>query len=98
MYFKVIDAPYDNGKFIINGSDKFYNLIGYTDGSYNIYQARAYGLMYGDFLRMVRDNYGAVLKGKGHKYPTYYFLDENQAKIFCKELNSQFSRFLLSFS
>ena len=90
-YFKIIEAPYDKDKYIISGTDLFYSFVGYTDGSYNVYQSRAFGLTYASYLRMVRDVYGGRLKGKGHKYPTFYFTSQEDAKPLLKELNQRFS-------
>jgi hypothetical protein len=57
-----------------------------TLGSYNILAARVFGLPYPDYLRMVRDNYGAVLNGK-EGYIIYSFTNKENAHKLVKELN-----------
>lgn len=88
-YFTVIDAPYDAGHYIVSGTDSFYNYFGYTDSSYNVYQARIMGLTYASYLRMVRDNFGAKLRGKGHKYPSAYFGEKDKAEKLAKALDDR---------
>lgn len=90
-YFKVIDAPYDNGHYIISGTDSYYNYFKWTDGSYNVYHARIMGLTYASYLRMARDVYGAGLRGKGHKYPTAYFNSRAEAEKLAKVLDERLS-------
>lgn len=90
-YFKVIDAPYDNGHYIISGTDSYYNYFKWTDGSYNVYHARIMGLTYASYLRMARDVYGAGLRGKGHKYPTVYFNSRAEAEKLAKVLDERLS-------
>lgn len=90
-YFKVIDAPYDNGHYIISGTDSYYNYFKWTDGSYNVYHARIMGLTYASYLRMARDVYGAGLRGKGHKYPTAYFNNKKDAEKLARVLDERLS-------
>lgn len=90
-YFRVIDAPYDNGHYIISGTDSYYNYFKWTDGSYNVYHARIMGLTYASYLRMARDVYGAGLRGKGHKYPTAYFNSRAEAEKLAKVLDERLS-------
>ena len=89
-YFKVIEAPYDNKHYIISGTDSYYEYFKWTDGSYNVFNARIMGLTYASYLRMARDLYGAELRGKGHKYPSAYFKNkvdgEKLAKVLDKRL------------
>lgn len=88
-YFKVIEAPYDNNHFIISGTDAYYDYFKWTDGSYNVYHARIMGLTYASYLRMVRDNFGAKLRGKGHKYPSSFFEDKKDAEKLAKILDER---------
>lgn len=90
-YFKVIEAPYDNNHFIISGTDAYYNYFKWTDGSYNVFNARIMGLTYASYLRMARDIYGAVLKGKGHKYPSAYFNSKAEGEKLAKVLDERLS-------
>lgn len=90
-YFKVIDAPYDNGHYIISGTDEYYSYFKWTDGSYNVYHARIMGLTYASYLRMARDNFNAGLRGKGHKYPTAYFDNRKDAEKLAKVLDERLS-------
>ena len=59
-------------------------------GSLNIVHARIFGLPYHNFLRYVRDTYGARLAGKGHKYPNFYFPNEAAAIQYATELNKRY--------
>lgn len=90
-YFKMIEAPCRKNKYIISGTDAYYNYFKYTDYSYNIYNARIMGLTYASYLRMARDIYGATLSGKGQRYVSAYFDSiedgEKLAKILDKRLS-----------
>lgn len=88
-YFKIINAPYDEKRYIISGTDSFYNYFGYTDGSYNVYQARIFGLTYASYLKMARDIYEAEIKGKGHRYPSIYFKEKDKAMKLAKILDER---------
>lgn len=95
-YFKVIEAPYRNGYYLISGTDNFYEYFKWTDSSYSVYQARIMGLTYASYLRMARDKFGAELRGKGHKYVSFHFQErkeaERLARILDKRLNYLISR------
>ena len=54
-----------------------------TEGSLNVLAARVLEISYANFLRLCRDEFGAQIIGKGHKYPVAYF-----------ELNEPFYAFL----
>lgn len=88
-YFQVIKAPYDNNNYIISGTDSFYSYFKYTDGSYNVYNARIMGLSYASYLQLARDKYNGILRGKGHRYPTVYFKSEEDAKRLARELDNR---------
>lgn len=59
-------------------------------GSYNLLAARLFGLSYADYLRMVRDNYGAVLNGR-EGYIIFTIQDKTQAEKLVKELNRRWN-------
>lgn len=63
-------------------------------GTLNIIHARIFGLPYHEFLRYVRDTYGARISGKGHKYPNFYFPDEEAALRYATELNDRYAHIL----
>lgn len=42
-------------------------------GSYAVLAARVMEIPYADYLRFCRDEFGAKIMGKGHKYPIAYF-------------------------
>lgn len=60
-------------------SDIVYDTIVYTDSSYNVLYARLLGLSWANFLRFIRDNYDAEIKGKESLYPVFWF--KNKAKV-----------------
>lgn len=71
--FKVSEAM-DSNTYMVGIEDTFYNIIlPYRQkGSYNVIAARVLGFSYPDYLRYVRDNYNALLKGKeGYSYAYY---------------------------
>lgn len=94
-YFKVIDAPYDNEHYIISGTDAYYNYFKWTDGSYNVFNARIMGLTYSSYLRMARDNFNGEIRGKGHKYPSIRFTNKEDAKKLAEILDKRLA-FLIS--
>lgn len=91
-YCRAEVSPYHNDMYIIHYEDKFYNLIGPIRGSYHIFQARIFGLDYADYLRMLRDNYNAIIIGKEHKYPVAYFKNKNDVDKIVTELNNRFTQ------
>lgn len=71
--FKITDGIDDN-TYMVGLEDNIYDLITpyYLNGSYNIVAARVLGFSYPDYLRFVRDNYNATLKGNaGYSYAIY---------------------------
>ena len=56
------------GKYMIRADLGSFHLLS-TEGSYNIIQARLFGITYAQYLRMCRDEFGAEIIGKGEKYP-----------------------------
>ena len=68
-YAKLIPAL-DNNGYKINLD---YMLPNIKEGSYNVLFARIFGLSYPDFLRCVRDVFGAEIRGKNCRYPYFIF-------------------------
>lgn len=82
------ESPYYPGKYRIAMSlDEFY--CDYTEGSYNVIQARLFGLSYPQFLRMCRDCFGAEIIGKGSLYPVAYFKFSKQLVDLVDSLNAR---------
>ena len=82
------ESPYYPGKYRIAMSlDEFY--CDYTEGSYNVMQARLFGLSYPQFLRMCRDCFGAEIIGKGSLYPVAYFKFSKQLVDLVDSLNAR---------
>lgn len=85
--FKVTEGI-DNGTYMVGLEDFIYELfkVHYISGSYNILAARVLGFSYPDYLRYVRDNYKATLKGReGYSYAIYK--NRNDCYDIVKELN-----------
>lgn len=67
-------------------SAEFYERVqGSISGSFTLLFPRIWGLKSSDFLRMVRDLYGATLNGKNGGYITFSFPKEEDAKRFFDE-------------
>ena len=60
-----------------------------TEGSLNVLAARVMEISYADFLRLCRDEFGAQILGKGHKYPVAYFELNEPFYAFLKLLNTR---------
>lgn len=88
-YFKVDNASYNKGYYTVTGTDSFYNYFKWTDGSYKVFYARIMGLTYPSYLRMVRNNFSAELSGKGHKYPSAYFKNKDDAERLASTLDKR---------
>lgn len=58
--------------------------------SWLILYARIFNLEYPDFLRMVRDIYGATLEGKQGGYISFYFSEKMMCQKFIKDTNKRF--------
>ena len=71
-----------------------YGLIGKKEkGSFNVIQARLFGLTYPDYLRYVRENYNGTITGKtGYSYIT--FKNSADCDRLVKELNSRWDKIL----
>ena len=69
--FKVTETCTEN-EYMVGLDDYIYQLIGKQSGSFNIVAARVLDFTYPDYLRYVRQNYNATLKGKkGYSYAVY---------------------------
>lgn len=69
--FKVTETCTEN-EYMVGLDDHTYQLIGKQSGSFNIVAARVLDFTYPDYLRYVRQNYNATLKGKkGYSYAVY---------------------------
>lgn len=78
------------GKYMIRADlEKFY--LNYTEGNYNVIQARLMGLTYAQYLRMCRDCFGAEIIGKGSIYPVAYFKRSTELDALIDFLNVQAS-------
>lgn len=63
-----------------------------TCGSYNILLARIFDLSYADYLRMCRDEYGAVLRGKNCLYVIPLFSSDSKIDLLINNLNKRFTK------
>jgi hypothetical protein len=87
VFYRDESASYP-GKFLIKADlDAFY--LKYTEGSYNVIQARLMGLTYAQYLRMCRDCFGAEIIGKGSKYPVAYFKLSQELQALIENLNAR---------
>ena len=69
--FKVTETCAEN-EYMVGLDDYIYQLIGKQSGSFNIVAARVLDFTYPDYLRYVRQNQNATLKGKkGYSYAVY---------------------------
>ena len=60
------------GEYTVKLTDEMFSLMGCQLGSFNVVAARILGFSYPDYLRYVRDNHNATLKGKqGYSYAVY---------------------------
>lgn len=69
--FKV-EETCNEGEYMVRLTDEMFSLMGCQSGSFNIVAARILGFSYPDYLRYVRQNHNAILKGKdGYSYAIY---------------------------
>lgn len=87
------EALYAPNRRKVVPSMAFYDVIGSTSGSFNIFPCRLFKLTPAQYLRMVRDEYGATLEGKTG-YIGYYFNDTKQCDALVKELNRRWAIFV----
>jgi len=84
--FYLDESPVMTGKYLIRVKHEEFHCKS-TVGSYNILPARLFGITYANYLRLARDEYGAVIYGKGTNYPVAYFDDNAKAHLLVKSLN-----------
>lgn len=76
------------GKWMIRADlEKFH--LDFTEGNYNIIQARLFSLSYPQFLRMCRDCFGAEIIGKNSMYPVAYFKRSKELDALIDNLNAR---------
>ena len=91
----MITKAFYNGETLTNSyrTIRFldHDFIGFKKlGSFNVIQARLFGLSYPDYLRMLRSEYNATLCGKqGYSYAI--FKDSKDCDRICKELNKRWA-------
>lgn len=90
MYFRTMTTGL--GQYFANTTMELMDELNIClNGSYTIIFPRLYNLSYAQFLRMVRDVYGAtLLKGNNKKYIHFYFTDEKKCNQFVKDSNERF--------
>lgn len=76
------------GKYMIRADHEKFHME-YTEGSYNVIQARLMGLTYPAYLRMCRDCFGAEIVGKGSNYPVAYFKFSKELNDLIEQLNAR---------
>lgn len=76
------------GKYMVRADLEKFHLT-YTEGSYNVIQARLMGLTYANYLRMCRDIYGAEIVGKGSLYPYPIFKFSKDLHDLIEQLNAR---------
>lgn len=82
------ESLYYPGKWLIQMKHDDFCLFS-TSGNYNIICARLMNLSYANYLRFCRDILGAVVIGKGTKYPIPYFKKDENLFAFLKFLNAR---------
>lgn len=76
------------GKYMVRvDAEKFH--LNYTEGSFNVIQARLFGLTYANYLRMCRDIYGAEIVGKNSGYPYAIFKFSKGLEDLIEQLNAR---------
>lgn len=84
--------PFTNSETVITATQRqvrFHDhdyIGGIKAGSYNVIQARLFGLSFPDYLRFVRDKYHATLVGKSG-YTYFIFTNSADCDALVKELN-----------
>ena len=88
--FKIEDSIQFDG-YRVNFTPAMWNFLDgvMIDSSWNIFYARLFSLPYPEFLRMVRDFYGATLYGKTG-YVCFYFKERGSAQRFINDANKRF--------
>ncbi len=87
VFYRDESASYP-GKYIIKANLEAFHLD-YTEGSFNVIQARLMNLSYADYLRMCRDCFGAEIIGKNSVYPVAYFKRSKELDALIDNLNAR---------
>ena len=96
-FFSIEESPIHKNMYIILPTSYFYSFISSTKGSYHVYQARAFGLSYANYLRMLRDEHKAVIYGKNQLYPAAFFKTKEDGAKILAELNRRFTKLVLRY-
>lgn len=79
-----------DGNLSIEIPQNIYDICRNSGGSFNVIKARLFGLSYPSYLRMCRDKYKAILKGKnGYSYTYWRKEDKDSLVELIKELNKR---------
>ena len=88
-----IDTSPDEKKYFVKIDDvcfsNYFKNVPIT-GTWNLLYSRIFNLNYVDFLRMVRDVYGAKLQGRDKGYIIFYFEEKQSCNRFIKDLDKRF--------
>jgi hypothetical protein len=94
-YFSFETSP--DGKYLPQLTEVCFNHCFngiHMKSSWLVLYARIFNLNYIDFLRMVRDVYGATLKGKEGGYIYFYFNEKMMCERFVKDVNKRFETWM----
>lgn len=86
--FQVAESIGSPGLFYIEPIHVNFNLIS-TKGSFNVICARLFNISYANYLRLCRDQLGAIIVGKDSYYPVAYFKSKEAVEALVKLLNSR---------
>ena len=93
IYFKIRSSVANDKAFTISLEDSVYKLIKVPiSTTYYVLLARIYGLPYHEFLKMLRDEYGATITGKDSNFPIFFFEKSDKINILIAELNQKMSK------
>lgn len=88
-FFFLDDSPIYKGKYLIRLNHDKFLFPNATRGSFGVFASRVMNMSYATYLRFCRDELGAELIGKNHKYVVPYFEKTPEVKVFIKLLNSR---------
>lgn len=88
-YFYLEESVNYPNRYLIRLHHDLFRFPSGISGSFNILIARVLGVSYPDYLRYVRENFGAELVGVGHKYVLPYFENSEKVRIFVNGLNKR---------
>lgn len=87
IFYRDESASHPGKHMIRVDAEKFH--LNYTEGSFNVIQARLFGLTYANYLRMCRDVYGAEIVGKNSGYPYAIFKFSKGLEDLIEQLNAR---------